>query len=79
VDAGRVQSTLHCFAREYLYLPLLSYDKCNKTGCRGRIDLHELLIVDDDIKKLIQEWARVAEIFAAVVEGGMRPLKMDGM
>jgi type II secretory ATPase GspE/PulE/Tfp pilus assembly ATPase PilB-like protein len=54
-------------------------DKCNKTGYKGRIGLHELLIADDDIKKLIQERARVAEIFAASVEGGMRTLKMDGM
>ena len=53
--------------------------KCNNTGYKGRIGLHELLIADDDIKKLIQERARVAEIFAASVEGGMRTLKMDGM
>ena len=38
-----------------------------------------LLIADNDIKKLIQERARVAEIFAASVEVGMRTLKMDGM
>lgn len=54
-------------------------DKCNKTGYKGRIGLHELLIADDAIKKLVQERARVAEIFAACVEGGMRTLKMDGM
>ena len=54
-------------------------DKCNQTGYKGRIGLHELLIADDDIKKLIQERARVAEIFSAAVEGGMRTLKMDGM
>ncbi len=54
-------------------------DKCNQTGYKGRIGLHELLIADDDIKKLIQERARVAQIFAAAVEGGMRTLKMDGM
>ena len=54
-------------------------DKCNKTGYKGRIGLHELLIADDGIKKLIQERSRVAEIFAASVEGGMRTLKMDGM
>jgi type II secretory ATPase GspE/PulE/Tfp pilus assembly ATPase PilB-like protein len=54
-------------------------DKCNKTGYKGRIGLHELLIADDGIKKLIQERARVAEIFSASVEGGMRTLKMDGM
>ena len=37
------------------------------------------LIADDGIKKLIQERARVAQVFASAVEGGMRTLKMDGM
>ena len=54
-------------------------DKCNKTGYKGRVGLHELLVATDDVKKLIQERARVAELFAASVEAGMRTLKMDGM
>jgi type II secretory ATPase GspE/PulE/Tfp pilus assembly ATPase PilB-like protein len=44
-----------------------------------RIGLHELLVADDHIKRLVQERARVAEIFTAAVESGMRTLKMDGM
>ena len=54
-------------------------DKCNKTGYKGRVGLHELMVADDLVKKLIQERARVAELFSAAVEGGMRTLKMDGM
>jgi type II secretory ATPase GspE/PulE/Tfp pilus assembly ATPase PilB-like protein len=54
-------------------------DKCNKTGYKGRLGLHELLIADDHIKRRIQERARVSEIFSAAVETGMRTLKMDGM
>ncbi|MFN7711644.1 MAG: ATPase, T2SS/T4P/T4SS family [Curvibacter sp.] len=54
-------------------------EKCNNSGYKGRLGLHELLIADDRVKKLIQGRARVAEIFAAAVEGGMRTLKMDGM
>ena len=54
-------------------------DKCKNTGYKGRVGLHELLVADDAIKKLIQERARVSEIFSASVEGGMRTLKMDGM
>jgi type II secretory ATPase GspE/PulE/Tfp pilus assembly ATPase PilB-like protein len=54
-------------------------DKCNQTGYKGRVGLHELLIADDTVKKLIQERARVAQVFAAAVEGGMRTLKMDGL
>ena len=54
-------------------------DKCNKTGYKGRLGLHELLVADDEVKKLIQERARVAEIFVSAVASGMRTLKMDGM
>jgi len=51
---------------------------CNN-GYKGRVGIYELLIADDAVKKLIQERARVAEIFAQSVESGMRTLKMDGM
>ena len=54
-------------------------DKCNRTGYKGRVGLHELLVADDHIKRLVQERARVAEIFVAAVASGMRTLKMDGM
>ncbi len=54
-------------------------DKCNQTGYKGRLGLHELLVADDEMKRLIQERARVADLFAHAVEAGMRTLKMDGM
>ncbi|MES2508916.1 MAG: ATPase, T2SS/T4P/T4SS family [Pseudomonadota bacterium] len=54
-------------------------DKCGKTGYKGRIGLHELMIADENAKKLIQERARVAELFSSAVASGMRTLKMDGM
>ena len=61
-----------------MYRPV-GCDKCNKTGYKGRIGLHELMIADDAAKKLIQERARVAELFSSAVNSGMRTLKMDGM
>lgn len=54
-------------------------DKCKQSGYKGRVGLHELLIADEVIKERIQSRARVAEVFASAVEGGMRTLKMDGM
>lgn len=54
-------------------------EKCNQTGYKGRIGLHELMVADEAAKKLIQERARVAELFAAAVNSGMHTLKMDGM
>lgn len=54
-------------------------EKCKQSGYKGRVGLHELLIADEVIKERIQSRARVAEVFASAVEGGMRTLKMDGM
>jgi len=54
-------------------------DTCTNTGYKGRVGLHELLVGTDDIKKLIQEHARVAEILAVGLENGMRTLKQDGI
>jgi type II secretory ATPase GspE/PulE/Tfp pilus assembly ATPase PilB-like protein len=62
----------------HMYRPV-GCDTCNKTGYKGRVGLHELLIADEPVKKLVQERARVAEIFAQAVTSGMRTLKMDGM
>jgi len=54
-------------------------DACGGTGYKGRVGLHELLVGTDPMKKLIQEHARVAEMFATAVAEGMLTLKMDGM
>ena len=54
-------------------------DKCNGSGYKGRVGLHELLEGTDAIKKNIQEHARVADMFATALEDGMRTLKQDGI
>ena len=52
---------------------------CGDSGYKGRVGLHELLIGTDQLKKQIQEHARVAELFATAINEGMRTLKMDGI
>jgi type II secretory ATPase GspE/PulE/Tfp pilus assembly ATPase PilB-like protein len=64
--------------RLHLYRPV-GCDQCNQTGYKGRIGVHELLVMSDNIRKLIQMRARVADIFTAAVADGMSTLKMDGM
>ncbi|MDH4215275.1 MAG: GspE/PulE family protein [Gallionella sp.] len=61
-----------------LYTPV-GCEKCSGTGYRGRVGLHELLIGTDQVKKAIQEHARVAELLAICLEDGMHTLKQDGM
>ncbi len=54
-------------------------DVCGGSGYKGRAGLHELMIASDAVKKLIQERARVTDLFVKSVEEGMSTLKMDGM
>ena len=54
-------------------------DKCNNTGYKGRVGLHELMEGTEAVKKNIQEHARVAEMFATALQDGMRTLKQDGI
>lgn len=48
-------------------------EKCNNTGYKGRVGLHELLEGTDAVKKNIQEHARVAEMFATALEEACVP------
>ena len=54
-------------------------DSCNKTGYRGRIALHELLVATDEIKVLIQRRAPVAELLKQARHDGMTTLVQDGV
>jgi type II secretory ATPase GspE/PulE/Tfp pilus assembly ATPase PilB-like protein len=53
--------------------------ECNQSGYRGRIGLHELLVVTDEIKRLIHARATVAELWQVAVAQGMTTLVQDGV
>lgn len=52
---------------------------CNNTGYRGRMGLHELLVVTPKIKRLIQTRAPVSELLQEAISSGMHTLKQDGI
>jgi type II secretory ATPase GspE/PulE/Tfp pilus assembly ATPase PilB-like protein len=54
-------------------------DACNRTGFKGRVALHELLLGSDRIKRLIQTKARTEEMVKAAIEEGMTSLLQDGV
>ncbi|MCB1917608.1 MAG: Flp pilus assembly complex ATPase component TadA [Rhodocyclaceae bacterium] len=54
-------------------------DQCADSGYRGRVGLHELMIGSDEVKRLIQERARVAELLSLALDEGMRTLRQDGI
>lgn len=53
--------------------------QCGGAGYRGRTAIHEILVMDDRIRRLVAEGADVAALRAAAVQGGMTPLLIDGL
>jgi general secretion pathway protein E len=53
-------------------------DHCNDTGYKGRTGIYELLVVDDDIRKLILAHASTQEIRECAMKLGMKTLRQDG-
>jgi type IV pilus assembly protein PilB len=53
--------------------------RCRNTGFTGRIAIHELLIVDDDLREIIADRPTMAAIRDHAAHSGMIPLRHDGL
>lgn len=54
-------------------------DECRKTGYRGRIGLHELLVATPKLRQMMLRRAAASELKLEALRGGMRTLKQDGI
>lgn len=54
-------------------------EKCNHTGYKGRTAVHEILKLDDKIKKLIIEGKSAEDIKEIAIKNGMKTLYRDGL
>jgi type IV pilus assembly protein PilB len=52
---------------------------CAKTGYKGRLALHEVMVVGEEIERLCVARASVAEVGDVAQEQGMHLLRIDGM
>jgi type II secretory ATPase GspE/PulE/Tfp pilus assembly ATPase PilB-like protein len=57
----------------------LGCQKCQNTGYFGNINLYEIMPIDSDIKELIEDKAKTAQIDASAVKNGMLTLVQDGI
>ena len=53
--------------------------KCSGTGYRGRMGVHEVMLMSEEISRLTVEEATAEKIKAVAIEQGMLPLKQDGL
>jgi type II secretory ATPase GspE/PulE/Tfp pilus assembly ATPase PilB-like protein len=54
-------------------------DVCDKSGYRGRMGIHELIIASDGIKRMIQKRDSVEAMRKLAMEEGMTTLLQDGL
>ena len=54
-------------------------EECRQSGCKGRIAIHELLIVNDEVRELISRRASEHAIRKAARNAGMHTLLEDGI
>ena len=54
-------------------------EACDRTGYRGRIGLHELLVASPAVKQKVQSRSDVGQITAVAMAEGMIMLKQDGI
>ena len=53
--------------------------QCDRTGYSGRLPVYELMVVDAQVKRLVQTRSPVSSIAATALANGMRTLKQDGI
>ena len=51
---------------------------CQQKGYRGRVGIHELLVISDVVRPLVMERADAATIRRTATDTGMRTLRDDG-
>lgn len=61
------------------YFEAVGCEHCNNIGYKGRIGVHEAILMDDAIEKVINENLREREIKKASLPQGILDLKQDGV
>lgn len=77
-ESGRSSDLLPSFATASLMGPV-GCEKCNGSGYRGRIALHELMVGTPAIKRAIKSNADAETLKVLAQQDGMWTLKMDGI
>ncbi len=61
-----------------LYAPV-GCPSCNQTGYAGRTGIYELLLINDELRRVMHSGTAEAELRDAARAGGMRAMRDDGM
>ena len=58
---------------------LFRSDRCDRSGYKGRVALHELLVGSPEVRRLVHLRSTAADIARCALSQGMRTLRQDGI
>ena len=71
------------FERRHQTIEHITYgkgcDACRQTGYRGRMAIHELIVMNEELKQLMMNKATIQELKAHIRQKGTRFLIDDGL
>lgn len=67
------------YSRDVRLMKKEGCEKCNGTGYRGRVALHEVAVGTEKLKKAIKKGADADELRILAIQEGMKTLIMDGV
>lgn len=65
--------------REWIFYKGEGCNNCKKSGYRGRCGIYEVMVLDEEIRKLCLQHASTDQIKRAALKAGMRTLRQDGL
>jgi type IV pilus assembly protein PilB len=54
-------------------------DQCHQTGYRGRTGLYEIMLMNEELRRIVLADGSTADLRAAAIRNGMRPLRQSGL
>ncbi len=52
---------------------------CRQTGYQGRFPIHELVVVTEEVRRLVQEGGSLTDILEASIAAGYKPMRYDAL
>ncbi|MEJ7688587.1 MAG: hypothetical protein WKG52_17325 [Variovorax sp.] len=52
---------------------------CNNTGYKGRVGIHELMVMSRELRRMVQSGDRAEALQSAALKEGMHTLRQDGI
>jgi type IV pilus assembly protein PilB len=75
----RILKEHHVDLSQATFMKATGCKKCGGTGMKGRTAMHELLIMNEDLRTVCMKEVALTPIREAALRSGMRPLMVDGL